>query len=135
MARDPQTIAKAWSTGLAGARDKIKEGVEAVRVSPGTAAAAAADQWAINTAAAKDKFRKNVGAVQLTDWQSAMVNKGLDRIASGSVQAEEKMAVFMGKLLPYQAGLKGRLPNRGGLEQNIARSVAWIRGMAAFNAS
>ena len=133
-ARDPQTIAKAWSTGLAGSRDKIKDGVEAVRVSPGTAAAAQADVWATNTAAAKDKFRKNVGAVQLGDWQAAMVNKGLDRIASGATQAEAKMATFMTKLLPYQQTLKGQLPKRGGLEQNIQRAVAWIRGMSQFSA-
>lgn len=134
-ARDAGTIAADWAQRLAGSGDKIKAGVEGTRVSPGSAAAAQADVWAANTAAAKDKFRKNTAAVSLGEWQDAMVTKGLPRIAQGATAAQAKMESFMGKLLPYQAAAKGRIPARGNLEQNISRMTAWVREMAKFSAA
>src|ERR1051326_1303646 len=135
MARDAATVAKRWSTNLGASTEKIREGVQAVRVSPGTAAAAQADVWVQNTTAAKEKFRRNVSRVTITDWQDAMLNKGLNRIGTGATAAEAKMEQFMGKLLAFHESARGSLPPRGNLEANIQRAVAWIRKMATFSAA
>ena len=132
MAKDPQAAAQRWAQNLAGAGDKIREGVNAVQVSPGTLAARQADVWASNTAAAKQKFARNVGKLQLGDWQASMNNKGVNRIAEGAQQAQPKMAAFLTSFLPHvEAGVRS-LPPRGGLEQNITRMTAMVRHNAKF---
>jgi hypothetical protein len=133
-ARDAATIAADWAQRLGASTQKISDGVDAVRVSPGTAAAAQADVWANNTVAAKEKFRKNTAAVSLGEWQEAMKTKGVQRIATGATAAQGKMEAFMGKLLPYQAAAKARIPARGNFQQNVQRMVAWVTEMSKFSA-
>jgi hypothetical protein len=128
----PEDISQDWAQRLGASGDKIARGVAAVRVSPGTAAAAQKNVWLQNTQAAANKWASRVAAVSLASWQEAMTTKGAPRIAAGAQAAQAKFAAFMGRLLPYQQNLKGNLPARGNLDQNIARSAAWIRGMANF---
>lgn len=133
MATADQISAK-WAQNLSGSTQAITDGVNGVTVAPGLAAARQADVWVQNTSAAKSKFAANVAAVSLPQWQAAMINKGVPRIASGATAAQPKFAAFMNQLLPHIASVKSQLPARGGLEQNIARSTAMIRGMAKFQA-
>lgn len=131
----PDDIAARWANRLAGSTDAIKAGVEAVRVSPGQAAAAQGDVWAQNVAAAKDKWKRRVAAVSLQDWQTSMVDKGVARIAQGAQASQSKFGSFMGQLLPHIDRVKTGLPARGNLEANIARAGAFARGMAQFKRS
>lgn len=112
--------------------DAVKEGVQAVTVAPGAAAARQADVWASQTAAAKEKFKRNVGRVQLGDWQNAMITKGAPRIAEGAAGAQPKVEQFMTRFLPAVQAAVASLPPRGNLETNIARSAAFQRAMAKF---
>lgn len=132
-ARTPDQIAADWAQRLGGSTDKIRAGVSAVTMSPGAAAARQADVWAQNTVNAKAKFQRNSAAVSTQDWQQAMIDKGLNRIGAGATASQAKFSAFMGKLLPYQATLKGQLPARGNLDANIGRMTAWVRGMAQFS--
>lgn len=132
MALTPDQIASKWSTNLAGATESIKNGVNAVTVAPGVAAARQADVWAANVAASKDKYKRNVAGVSLQSWQNSMLTKGVERIASGAAAAQPKFSAFVNQLLPHIAQVKATLPARGGLEANIARSAAFQRGMAKF---
>lgn len=134
MAKDPNAIAQKWSQRLAASTQAITDGVNAVTVAPGQAAARQKQVWAANTAAAANKWAVNTAAVSLQEWQSDMINKGVARIASGATAAEPKMAQFMGKLLPYVAAGQGQLPARGDINANIARMVAWTQYMAKFSA-
>lgn len=129
----PDQAAQAWASGLANKTDRITAGVQAVKVSPGAAAARQRAVWLANLQAKADKWARNVGALSLQDWQAAMTNKGIPRIAQGAQAAQPKFAAFMGRLLPYQDRLVGTLPARGTLEQNIARMTQFVRGMANFN--
>lgn len=130
--QSPDQIAANWAAKLAGSTQRITDGVQAVTVSPGVAAARQADVWAQNVAAAKDKWRTNVGSMSNEDWKTAMISKGVPRIASGATASQAKFASFIGRLLPHIDRVKGSLPPRGNLDQNIARSAAFARGMANF---
>lgn len=129
----PDQIAATWAARLASSTQKITDGVNAVTVAPGQAAARQKGVWAQNVAAAQDKWASRVAAVPLTDWQAAMTTKGVQRVATGAQAAQPKMAAFMGQLLPYIAQQKAALPARGTLDQNIARSTQFITGMAKFS--
>lgn len=135
MAKDPQTVATKWANNASQATQAYTEGVQAVTMAPGRAAAAAADLWAANVAAAKPKFTRNVSAVSLEDWKTAAVQKGAPRIATGVQSAQSKMANFYRDFLPFLDSVRSNLPPRGGTEQNITRAVAMMRGVAGFRKS
>lgn len=133
MAGTPQEIAGKWSQNLGAAGQSITAGVQRVAVAPGQAAARNKAGYVQGVMDSQDKWAANVARVQLPDWQQAMIQKGVPRIAAGAQMAQGDFADFMTKLLPYQSSLINSLPARGGLEQNIIRSAAFIRGMANFS--
>lgn len=133
MPLDPQTIAQDWANRLASSTDKIKAGVQSVTVAPGQAAARQKQVYLQNVQAAADKWARNVASVSLSDWQNAMVNKGVQRVATGAQAAQDKFANFMGKLIPYIQSGQRQLPQRGNLDQNIARMTQWVRYMSNFS--
>lgn len=128
----PDQISAKWAQGLASAGQRITDGVNGVTVAPGQAAAAQKQVWQQNTVASVDKWARNTAAVDLPTWRESMITKGLPRIASGATAAQPKFANFMNQLLPHIDAVKRGLPARGGLDQNIARMTAFVRGMAQF---
>lgn len=132
---DAQSAAQNWASRLGQSGDKIKAGVQGVTTAPGLTAARQKDVWAANVAAAKDKWATRVAGVSLPEWQSAMIDKGLNRIASGATAAQPKFAEFMTQLLPHIERGRSNLAPRGNLEQNIGRMVAFSRHMATFKRS
>ena len=133
--QDANTIATNWSNRLGQSTTKITAGVDAVSVAPGVAAARQKDVWANNVISAKDRWAKRVQSVSLADWQAAMKNKGVPRIATGATAAEPKFAAFMSQLIPHiNAGLT-KLPPRGSYEQNKNRMNQWSDHMHAFKLS
>jgi hypothetical protein len=130
--RDPNQAAADWASRLSQSGDKIARGIDAVQTAPGQLAAAQSEVWAANTIGAKDKWKRNTASVGLQEWKDAAKNKGVPRIAQGATAAEGKMATFLGELFPHIDRVKGTLKPRGNLEQNIARSADFARGMAQF---
>ena len=90
--------------------------------------------WQQNTIAAADKWAARTASVTLPQWQDAMINKGIPRIASGAQAAQPKFQAFMSSLLPYIENGKAQLANtpRGNLQQNIARMTAWVNYMSNY---
>lgn len=133
-AHDPAAVAQHWATQLSGAQSRITAGVNAVTQAPGQRAAAQKDVWVQNVAAARDKWAAAVGRVSLQDWQTAMVQKGVPRIASGAQAAQPKMTAFLTQFLPHveQVAAQVRQMPKGTVDQGIARAVAQIRGNHAF---
>jgi hypothetical protein len=132
VAKDAATSAVRWAQNLGAATPAITEGVNAVTVSPGVAAAKQADVWLANLNASKAKFIRNVGAVSLGDWQAAMRDKGINRIGAGATAAIPKMTAFLQAFIPHvEAGVRA-LPPRGTLEQNLQRMVQMARHNATF---
>lgn len=133
MAQDPTTIAANWASRLAGSTQRITDGINAVNVAPGVAAARQKDVWLQNTQAAQAKWARNVAAVSLTDWQQMTISKGVPRIAGGAQAAQPKFQSFMSKFLPHVQAGKAQLPARGTLDQNIQRAVQMMRHNAKFS--
>lgn len=132
MAQTPEQIAQAWAAGMSNSRQKMQDGINSVTVAPGQAAARQKGAYVAGVQASQDKWATNVSRVSLSEWQQAMVGKGLDRIAGGATAAQPKVAQFMTKLIPYIAQVKGTLPPRGGLDANITRMTQFVRGMSQF---
>jgi hypothetical protein len=121
-----------WAANLGAATTRIQQGVQAVSVAPGTAAARQKTVWQQNTTAAADKWATNVAKVDLGSWQQDTINKGIPRIASGASAAQPKFSAFMSQFLPYVQSQQGSLPPRGNLQANIQRMVSWTNAMAQF---
>lgn len=129
----PDQIAAKWAQNLSSATASIQAGVEGVTVAPGLAASRQAQLYLQRVQQRVQVWQKNVASVSLQDWQQAMVSKGIPRIATGAQAATGKFSQFMSKLMPYVTTGVRNLPQRGGLDANIARVTAWIRYMAQFN--
>ena len=121
--------AASWVTGMSAAGPKYTAGVQAVKVAPGTLAAAAAPLWAANVAAAQPKYAKNVGAVTKEMWQNAAVTKGAPRLASGAQAAQPKMQSFMQKFIPQLSNIVDGLPARGTFETNVNRLTTYVNAV------
>lgn len=133
-AKDPQTTASLWAQRLGAAAPQITAGVQAVREAPGAKAAAAVDVWIANVTAARDKFVRNTSAVTLQSWQTAMIDKGVPRVAPGAQAAIPKITAFYTQFLPFveNVAVQVRAMPKGSLEAGVARAVAQIRGNAGF---
>lgn len=125
----PADAAARWAQQLGGARQRYVDGVNAVKVAPGTLAARAADTWANNVVAAKPRFVANSQKVTLSDWQAAAGSKGADRLASGAQAAQPKMEAALVRVFAQINQVVSSLPPRGDIEANIARAAAFARGM------
>lgn len=134
-----QQIAQNWQRGLSGATEKIKQGVNAVTVSPTQKAAARQEAWlaGIQRAAADGRWQAGLNAVSLDQWKRDMIDKGVSRIAAGATAAQGKFASFMQEFLPHlQTGMAAleSMP-RGDLETNLQRMVQMARHNAGFRYS
>lgn len=132
-----QQVAQKWSTNTAGAGAAMKAGVMAVTQAPTQAAAAAIDRYQAGVLAAVSSGRMAtaLNAVSLTDWQNAMITKGISRVPQGVTAAMPKMQAFMDKWLPYQAQVQAtvaRMP-KGSLADSQARAAMAISMNAAFS--
>lgn len=130
----PQDATQKWVTNIGQSTQRIQAGVQAVTRSPGAAAAAQSQKWLSRIQASADKWRARVGAVSLQEWQQAMINVGIPRIAQGAQQKQHKMEAFMAEFLPYlQQGVSRieAMPSTT-LEDSINRASAMIRHNAQF---
>lgn len=123
-----------WKGGLTQNSARIREGIEAVTVSPTQSAANAADR---TLAKIIQSFQDGTWAAQLKkvsleDWKASALNKGLQRIAAGVEAASPKQAQMAQKLLAAVDATLTEVAKtpRGDLEANISRSATMIRGMA-----
>lgn len=135
MARvTPEQAAAKWQRNLSQATPDITAGVAQVSQAPGQQAARQQQAYLANVQANVQKWARRVSAVSLSDWQRAMTEKGIPRVATGAQQAQGKMAGFMAEFLPHVDRVAGqvRAMPKTTLEDGIARAVAQIRGNAQF---
>lgn len=114
----------------------MQKGIEAVTSSPTAAAAAKASKMKTNLNAAIDsgKWAAGLNRVSLEEWKGKMINKGLNRVATGIDEAADKTTAFAAELLPYiDSGVSAvkKMPDTT-LEDNIGRMTSFIRHMSKF---
>lgn len=136
---DAATVAARWASRLAGSTDKMRQGVQAVTVAPSQQAAAAASTWQarVSSPEALAKFQSSLQRVSLQDWQNAMINKGIARVATGAANATSKMQSFLTQFLPFVNNVAAQvrqMPNAT-LEDRINRAVTQMRNTASFKRS
>lgn len=133
-AKDPAAVAQKWSQNLGAATQHIQAGVAAVQTAPGQKAAAQKALWLSQIQNNADKWARNVSAVSLGEWQQAMTDKGIPRIAQGASAAVPKMTNFLQQFLPHveQVAQQVRSMPKGGEANAIARMTAQMRGNMAF---
>lgn len=109
--KNATTIANKWRDRLQSATQQMTDGVRAVTQAPGQAAAAKADvmKQRLLDAINSGKWAKNVSAVTLADWQNAMINVGIPRVASGASEKVGKVEKFMTKFLPFVDNVKKQI--------------------------
>lgn len=137
MPLTPDQIAEKWSRNLGNATQTITAGVNAVTVNPAERAAARQEAYlqGVQRAVADGKYARGLGRVTLSSWRSSMLDKGVQRIATGATQAKGKFATFMTEFMPHvQRGVE-QLPPRGTLEQNVQRAIQMINHNAEFRRS
>ena len=112
-----------WVSNLSNSTAQITKGVGNVTVAPGQAAANAAALWLQRIQQSQDKWKKNVSAVTLQDWQYAMTQYGIARIAQGAQAKQGKYQKFADSFFPYlQQGVdKVKSMPKGDINASIAR--------------
>lgn len=130
--KDPAVVSQNWATRLGQSQQAITDGINAVTIAPGQAAARQKQAWINNTAAAANKWAANTAAVSVDEWRQAMLTKGVPRIGTGATAAIPKMQTFMAKLLPFVDAAVAGLPARGDFNANMNRMVAFSTKMHGF---
>jgi hypothetical protein len=130
----PGTVADNWQKGMANSSAALTAGVQAVTVNPADQAIAAIPRMVagVQAAAADGRIERGLRRTTLQSWQTAMIQKGAPRIATGANAAKPKMVQFFTQMLPFQQQLVSTLPPRGDTQQNIQRAVAMMNGMSQF---
>ncbi|MBU2685575.1 MAG: hypothetical protein KKF27_20230 [Gammaproteobacteria bacterium] len=121
--------AKAATSTLA---DQIRK----VTVSPTQTAADNIDKMRANFNAAIDsgKVERGLRRVSLQDWQKAMIERGIPRIASGLDASRGKIVEFNRQFYPFLERVQAEvaaMPNLT-LDDNINRMVHNVREIAKF---
>lgn len=135
MARvTPQQATDKWVQRLSAATQQITDGVNGVTVAPGVQASKAKALWLNRVTAAADKWASRVSSVSLPEWQQAMIQVGIPRIAQGAQAKQGKMQDFMTQFLPYldQGVAKVDAMPKGDLNASIQRAAAMITHNANF---
>lgn len=136
MPLSPTDMAAKWARNLGQAGTAIQAGVNAVTVSPMQKAAQRQDAYlaGVQRAVTSGKYSAGLNKVSLQQWQQAVIQKGLPRIAAGAAAGQQKMADFLGKWMPYMGQLQSKLASmpRGDLQTNIQRAITAIEHNAAF---
>lgn len=128
-----QQITEKWKARTSGATQAVIDGVARVQRAPGEAAAAQKGAYLAGVQAKADKWERNVRAVTLQSWQAATTS-GAQRIAAGVQAKAPKYEAFMQEFIPHVERVQQRVHAmpRGNIDQNIARMIENVRGMAEF---
>ncbi len=121
---------------LKGAIDDMRKGIEGVTQSPTAKAASKVDKMRTNIVASIDngKWAAGLNRVSLDEWKTKMIDKGLNRVATGIDGAAAKTTAFAQELLPHIDRGVDAIKKMADttLEDNINRMTTFIRHMSKF---
>jgi len=124
---------------LKNANEDMRIGIEAVTEAPTLKAAAAKVKMKANINKALDdgKWERGLKRVDLNQWKTAMIDKGLPRVAIGIDASAQKVEDFYGEFLPFLdtvAQKVNKMPDVT-LDDSINRMTTQIREVAKFKRS
>lgn len=130
-------VAAKWVTNTSNAGAAMKAGVMAVTTAPTATAAQHLDRYqaGVLQAVSSGSMAAALNKVSLSDWQQAMVTKGIARVPQGVQAAKGKVQTFMDSWLPYQAQLQSRIAAmpKNSLADSQARANFAIQYNAAYS--
>ncbi len=122
-----------WGRNLGTAGQDIKDGVNALSVAPGEAAAAAQDRMLANLIESiqSGRWAQAVSGVSLADWKTAMIEKGIPRLSQGIAGAKRNKVAEITELLANvdaAAAAANQIP-KGDINASMARANAFMLAM------
>ena len=115
---------------------EIQKQVQAVTQAPGVQAAKKADKMLTNltNAVTSGRWGRRVSSVSLSDWQNAMITKGIPRISSGIDAAAPKVEAFFSEFFPHLEKIEAEVKAMPDLtlDDNINRMVHAVRRASEF---
>lgn len=125
-----------WLRNIQAAQPEMQAGVDRLTVSPGQSAAAKKQKWinALMDTATQDKWSRNVQSVSLQQWQQAMKDYGINRVAQGAQAKSGKMQTAMDSLLPFIDRVRAQvraMPDNTPADRE-QRALAMMRGMRGY---
>lgn len=131
---NPQAAVTKWQNAMGSATPAYTAGIQGVTVAPNQKAAAASAKWLARTQAAITKYEQNNLKVSLQSWQTASIEKGAPRLASGASGASAKVLAFDTAFYQFlkagQATIAAMPTDTP--DQAIAKSAAQIRYNMTF---
>lgn len=136
-AKDPSQVAAKWVANIQSAQSSMVNGANAVTESPAQGAIRNKQKMLTKWQAAMaqgGKWDNAMNQVTVDQWRSAYVQKGIPRIGQGAAAAQQKMANFLGQLIPFQQAGLSKIKSMPAitLSDSKARASAWIDYMATF---
>ena len=132
----PEQFQEKHARRLKGATEDMRAGADRVTVAPTELAAKKIDKMKANIIKAIDsgKVERGLKRVSLEDWRTKYKEVGVDRVAAGIDASKDKVIAFASELLPFEDALQTSVKKMADLtiEDSVARSAAWIRGMSKF---
>lgn len=128
--------AQKWAQNLSASTTSITAGVNAVTQAPGAAAAEhqALMKAKLNAAIDSGKWAARVSSVTAPEWKSAMLTKGVPRIASGATAAMPKYQAFATEFYPVAAQVSQQVSSmpKNSIEDSLARVRVAITAFSDF---
>ena len=132
----PTEVRDKWLRNIQNATQEMSAGVDRLTVSPGQSAAAKRQKWvnALMDTNVQDKWARNVQSVSLQQWQQAMKDYGINRVAQGAQAKQGKFENAMASLLPFIDRVRAQVrampdDTPAAREQ---RALAMMRGMRGY---
>lgn len=133
---DPTKAADRWSSGLANAGTKYRDGVNGFQGNPMELAAANKQGWlnGIQEAAANGKWERGLRRNPASYWKEQCSNIGAQRLATGATKGKPKWQAFATQFFPFlqQVTDRVRAMPASTYEERKARAVAQMDGVHQF---
>lgn len=113
MAFDAKLAAAKWKAGVQGSSEKFKAGVARPKRDPIQAALAHEDKMLANfqESVTSGRWRDNLSAVSMSQWQQAMIARGLPAMLNNLAEKAKAQEEFGRRWGPYLDQIKDELAN------------------------
>lgn len=119
----PAEALKKWQSGMQGAANNYKTGVNSYQGNPGAAAADQKDAYLQGVNNSVDMWADRLRNTPPEFWKARCNEVGASRLAEAGTKSANRMGMFLQKFLPFVQNAKGQLPKRGPKGSNNGRSA------------